>query len=195
MRNVESRYGPVIETYEVEGTREHRVVIGYRMGGTKSFFRFVKVVYGMRVRYLTIRHVLFLQCIVRSLPFLWVVLCQEIRRFVASSLSLLSPRHSLSHFFTRLIEQFSNGITIVCKCHPFCMLKSNSRLTMLYWTNSFIPEPSSRLKRPGYRTFNPPSQEGSVSPLLSPRQSLLQVCVPFHPIGPDEALMNNIIGR
>ncbi|CAE6442417.1 unnamed protein product [Rhizoctonia solani] len=38
MWNVEERYGPVIEMFEVEGTRERRVVIGYRMGGTKHFF-------------------------------------------------------------------------------------------------------------------------------------------------------------
>ncbi|QRV92303.1 glutamate dehydrogenase (NAD+) [Ceratobasidium sp. AG-Ba] len=38
MWNVEERFGPVIEMFEVEGTRERRVVIGYRMGGTKHFF-------------------------------------------------------------------------------------------------------------------------------------------------------------
>jgi glutamate dehydrogenase len=37
--NVESRYGPVIEVFEVEGTRERRLVIGYRMGDTSGFFR------------------------------------------------------------------------------------------------------------------------------------------------------------
>ncbi|KAG2354643.1 NADH-dependent glutamate dehydrogenase [Suillus spraguei] len=31
---VESRYGPVMEVFEVEGTRERRLVIGYKMGGT-----------------------------------------------------------------------------------------------------------------------------------------------------------------
>ena len=36
--NVESRYGPVIEVFEVEGTRERRLVIGYKMGGTSHFF-------------------------------------------------------------------------------------------------------------------------------------------------------------
>jgi glutamate dehydrogenase len=40
MRNVENRDGPVIEHYEVEGTRERRIVIGFKMGGTKNFFRF-----------------------------------------------------------------------------------------------------------------------------------------------------------
>lgn len=41
MWNVEQRYGPVIELFDVEGTREKRLVIGYRMGGTTSFFRCV----------------------------------------------------------------------------------------------------------------------------------------------------------
>ncbi|ETW82147.1 hypothetical protein HETIRDRAFT_384544 [Heterobasidion irregulare TC 32-1] len=38
MWNVETRYGPVIEVFEVEGTRERRMVIGYKMGGTSHFF-------------------------------------------------------------------------------------------------------------------------------------------------------------
>ncbi|KAF8158475.1 NAD-specific glutamate dehydrogenase [Crassisporium funariophilum] len=38
MWNVESRHGPVMEVFEVEGTRERRLVIGYKMGGTSSFF-------------------------------------------------------------------------------------------------------------------------------------------------------------
>lgn len=38
---VEERHGPVIEVFEVEGARERRMVIGYRMGGTSKFFRFV----------------------------------------------------------------------------------------------------------------------------------------------------------
>ncbi|KAF9005537.1 NADH-dependent glutamate dehydrogenase [Cyathus striatus] len=38
MWNVETRYGPVIEVFEVEGTRERRMVIGYKMGGTSRFF-------------------------------------------------------------------------------------------------------------------------------------------------------------
>ncbi|KAF9468690.1 NADH-dependent glutamate dehydrogenase [Collybia nuda] len=38
MWNVESRYGPVLEVFEVEGTRERRLVIGYKMGGTSKFF-------------------------------------------------------------------------------------------------------------------------------------------------------------
>ncbi|THH30597.1 hypothetical protein EUX98_g3609 [Antrodiella citrinella] len=38
MWNVEKRYGPVIEVFQVEGSREHRLVIGYKMGGTSKFF-------------------------------------------------------------------------------------------------------------------------------------------------------------
>ncbi|KAF8872238.1 NAD-specific glutamate dehydrogenase [Infundibulicybe gibba] len=38
MWNVESREGPVIEVFEVEGSRERRLVIGYKMGGTSQFF-------------------------------------------------------------------------------------------------------------------------------------------------------------
>ncbi len=38
MSSVEERYGPVIEVYEVEGSRERRIVIGYKMGGTSRFF-------------------------------------------------------------------------------------------------------------------------------------------------------------
>ncbi|KAG9315692.1 NADH-dependent glutamate dehydrogenase [Chiua virens] len=38
MWQVESRYGPVMEVFEVEGTRERRLVIGYKIGGTSRFF-------------------------------------------------------------------------------------------------------------------------------------------------------------
>ncbi|KAG1869058.1 Glutamate/Leucine/Phenylalanine/Valine dehydrogenase-domain-containing protein [Suillus subalutaceus] len=38
MWQAESRYGPVMEVYEVEGTRERRLVIGYKTGGTSRFF-------------------------------------------------------------------------------------------------------------------------------------------------------------
>ncbi|KAL7418622.1 NAD-dependent glutamate dehydrogenase [Cryptotrichosporon argae] len=38
MHEVERRDGPVIEMYEVEDSRERRVVIGYKMGGTNKFF-------------------------------------------------------------------------------------------------------------------------------------------------------------
>jgi len=43
--NVESRYGPVIEVFEVEGTRERRLVIGYKMGGTTHFFSALSKLY------------------------------------------------------------------------------------------------------------------------------------------------------
>ncbi|KAH9992881.1 NAD-specific glutamate dehydrogenase [Russula vinacea] len=45
MWNVESRYGPVIEVFEVEGTRERRLVIGYKMGGTTHFFSALSKLY------------------------------------------------------------------------------------------------------------------------------------------------------
>lgn len=38
MRNVLERHGPVMEVFEVEATRERRVVIGFKMGTTKHFF-------------------------------------------------------------------------------------------------------------------------------------------------------------
>ena len=38
--NVQSRYGPVMEVFEVEGSREKRLVIGYKRGGTSKFFRY-----------------------------------------------------------------------------------------------------------------------------------------------------------
>jgi glutamate dehydrogenase len=38
MNEVERRSGPVIEMFEVEESRERRVVIGYKMGGTQGFF-------------------------------------------------------------------------------------------------------------------------------------------------------------
>ena len=53
MSNVEDRYGPVIEVYEVEGTRERRLVIGYRMGDTANFFRLI-FFYMVSNRFLTV---------------------------------------------------------------------------------------------------------------------------------------------
>ncbi|PWN49527.1 putative glutamate dehydrogenase, NAD(+)-specific [Violaceomyces palustris] len=38
MDEVLNRQGPVIDMFEVEGSRERRIVIGYRMGTTNSFF-------------------------------------------------------------------------------------------------------------------------------------------------------------
>ncbi|OBZ71447.1 NAD-specific glutamate dehydrogenase [Grifola frondosa] len=68
MWNVEARFGPVIEVFEVEGSRERRMVIGYKMGGTSQFF---------------------------------------------SALSNLYHFYSL-YSARKYVEQFSNGITIVC---------------------------------------------------------------------------------
>ena len=45
MWSVEERFGPVIEFFEVEGTRERRVVIGYKMGTTKHFFSALSQLY------------------------------------------------------------------------------------------------------------------------------------------------------
>lgn len=39
--SVESRYGPVIEVFEVEGSRERRMVIAFKMNSTSRFFRSV----------------------------------------------------------------------------------------------------------------------------------------------------------
>ena len=44
LSSVEKRFGPVIEVYDVEGSREKRLVIGYRMGGTTSFFRYYSLI-------------------------------------------------------------------------------------------------------------------------------------------------------
>lgn len=38
MNNALQRTGPIVECYEVEGTRERRVVIGYKQGTVKSYF-------------------------------------------------------------------------------------------------------------------------------------------------------------
>lgn len=38
IRNVLQRSGPVIEVYEVKGTQEHRLLIGYRQQSTQGFF-------------------------------------------------------------------------------------------------------------------------------------------------------------
>ncbi|KZT11816.1 NAD-dependent glutamate dehydrogenase [Laetiporus sulphureus 93-53] len=38
MWNVLERYGPVIEVFEVEGSRERRLVIGHKMSGTSKYF-------------------------------------------------------------------------------------------------------------------------------------------------------------
>lgn len=45
MWDVEERFGPVIEWFEVEGTRERRVVIGYKTGTTAHFFSALSQLY------------------------------------------------------------------------------------------------------------------------------------------------------
>ena len=49
MSNVENRYGPVMEVFEVEGTRERRLVIGYKMRDTANFFRLI-IFYILKIR-------------------------------------------------------------------------------------------------------------------------------------------------
>lgn len=69
MWNVLERHGPVIELFEVEGTRERRVVIGYKMGTTQHFFSAISDLYHFY--------------------------------------SLYSAR--------KYVEQFANGVTIICE--------------------------------------------------------------------------------
>ncbi|KAI0031181.1 NADH-dependent glutamate dehydrogenase [Vararia minispora EC-137] len=57
MSAVESRRGPVIEVFEVEGTRERRLVIGYKMGGTTSFFSALSNLYHYYSLYSTRKYV------------------------------------------------------------------------------------------------------------------------------------------
>jgi glutamate dehydrogenase len=83
MWQVESRYGPVMEVFEVEGTRERRLVIGYKMGSTSRFFRSVD-------RYM---HSLVVSPIYSALSHLY------------HFYQLYSAR--------KYVEQFSNGITII----------------------------------------------------------------------------------
>ena len=39
MWNMQACFGPVIKVIKVEGSREHRLVIGYKTGDTKKFSR------------------------------------------------------------------------------------------------------------------------------------------------------------
>lgn len=39
--NVERRFGPVLEVFEIEGTKERRLVIGFKMGSISRYFRYV----------------------------------------------------------------------------------------------------------------------------------------------------------
>jgi len=57
MEEVLRRQGPVIDLYEVEGSREHRVVIGYRMGTTTSYFSALSDLYHWYNLYSTRKYV------------------------------------------------------------------------------------------------------------------------------------------
>lgn len=57
MQTVLQRTGPVIEMYEVEGSRERRLVIGYRQRSTKGFFSAVSDLYHYYDLYSTRKYV------------------------------------------------------------------------------------------------------------------------------------------
>ncbi|KAI8994634.1 Glutamate/Leucine/Phenylalanine/Valine dehydrogenase-domain-containing protein [Pilobolus umbonatus] len=57
MRKTLDRTGPVIEMYGVKGTREHRLVIGYRQGSTKGFFSAISDLYHYYDLYTTRKYV------------------------------------------------------------------------------------------------------------------------------------------
>ncbi|THG97604.1 hypothetical protein EW145_g7585 [Phellinidium pouzarii] len=55
--SVEQRFGPVIEVFDVEGSNEKRVVIGYRMGGTTGFFSALSHLYHFYALYASRKYV------------------------------------------------------------------------------------------------------------------------------------------
>ncbi|CAD6909819.1 unnamed protein product [Tilletia caries] len=57
MEEVLRRQGPVIDLYEVEGSRERRIVIGYRMGTTSSYFSALSDLYHWYSLYSTRKYV------------------------------------------------------------------------------------------------------------------------------------------
>lgn len=63
MDNVLQRYGPVIEVFEVEGSRERRVVIGYKMGATRGFFNALSHLYHFYGLYSARKYVGTLRCL------------------------------------------------------------------------------------------------------------------------------------
>jgi glutamate dehydrogenase len=63
--SVESRYGPVIEVFEVEGSRERRLVIGYKMGGTSHFFSALSKLYHFYSLYSARKYVGTSMCVTR----------------------------------------------------------------------------------------------------------------------------------
>ncbi|KAE9389948.1 hypothetical protein BT96DRAFT_967873 [Gymnopus androsaceus JB14] len=54
---VEQRYGPVMEVFEVEGSRERRLVIGYKMGGTTTLFSALSKLYHLYSLYFARKYV------------------------------------------------------------------------------------------------------------------------------------------
>lgn len=57
MRNALTRTGPVIEMYEVQGTRERRLIIGYRQRSTQGFFSAMSDLYHYYGLYSTRKYV------------------------------------------------------------------------------------------------------------------------------------------
>lgn len=101
--NVEDRYGPVIEVFEVEGTRERRLVIGYKMKDTANFFRLIFFFYMLNNRILTDP-----SSALSNLYHFYSLYSS--RKYVGKSIVFLS---SFSSLIGPFLEQFSNGITII----------------------------------------------------------------------------------
>lgn len=57
MCDVLQRIGPVIQMYQVEGTREHRLIIGYRQRSTQGFFSAMSDLYHYYGLYSTRKYV------------------------------------------------------------------------------------------------------------------------------------------
>ena len=90
MKQVLIRTGPVIEMFDVQGSREKRLVVGFKQGTTQSFFSAMSDLYHFYDLYTT-------------------------RKYVGTSLVLAfsSREQNLYLFFTPFsLEQFSNGVTI-----------------------------------------------------------------------------------
>ena len=87
MNHALARTGPIVECYEVEGSRERRVVIGYKQGTVKSYFSAMSNLYHFYVGARLISY----------LP--------RTNTNFRSSKGLYSAR--------KYVEQFSNGYTIM----------------------------------------------------------------------------------
>jgi glutamate dehydrogenase len=74
MRNVLQRTGPVIEMYDVQGTRERRLIIGYRQRSTQGFFSAMSDLYHYYDLYSSRKYVGKLTFSWFLFPFLTVVL-------------------------------------------------------------------------------------------------------------------------